>query len=529
MMRRAGIQQVALALLIALAALSVGIPLLGVARGIAESAPAPAPDAPPLRVDWLRLARSLGVAGQIGILATLIAWPAAWTARRLPAPWFGVLLVPMLMPSYLAFIGWSQLRAPGFWLGDFLMRGPPDGGGGGANWWPVAAARVCATGGLVLWSWPLAMLILSIRVRRVHPDVLDSLQMEPAGGLRRVLTLLNLCRGALAAAAGAVSLVMLGSAVPLHIAQLDTYAIEIWRLLDLAPASGHWRVWAAAWPLLLIALVGAALITARTTRDEASGVPEVSPRPSGGTLGVVVTALVWVMAVLVPGGLMAMDLGGWHALESFWRSHADALAVSAAIALVVATLGGLLCVCVWIALSAWRGSSSRGLGRVILAALIATALVPGVLIGSASSAAWSWFGTDSDAASLTSLVLAHVARLGFIGALVGWWAHRSESRDERSMRLIDGAGTLRGWLAASWPTQAGPVLAGALAIGLLSLHEIEAAVMLQPPGLDSFARQMLQLLHYNRVRDLSAAVVSVLGIGLLLSGAIVALASVRRR
>ncbi len=524
-MRRAGIQHVASALLLVIAASSAGIPIFGVVLGIAESTPAPAHDAPPLRVDWTRLARSLAEAAQIGILATLLGWPAAWAARRLPARWLGVLLVPMLMPSYLAFIGWSQLRAPGFWIGDFLMRGPA---AGGANWWPVAAARVCAIGGLVLWSWPLAMLILSIRVRRIHPDVLDSLWMEPAGGLRRAFTLLNMCRRALAATAGAVSLVMLGSAVPLHIAQLETYAIETWRLLDLAPASGHWRVWAAAWPLIVIALLGAALITARTTRDERSGVPEMSRRLSG-PHGVAVTALIWVMAVLLPGGLMAMDLGGWHAFGSFWRSHAGALGVSAAVALAVATVGGVLSMSVWIGLSGWNRRTSRALARATLGVLIAAALMPGVLIGSATNAAWTTLGADSDAAALTSLVLAHVARLGFIGALVGWWAHRAESSDERSMRLIDGADTLRGWLGASWPTQAGPVLAGALATGLLSLHEIESAVMLQPPGLDSFARQMLQLLHYNRVRDLSAAVVTVLVIGLLLSGAIVALASVRRR
>ena len=45
---------------------------------------------------------------------------------------------------------------------------------------------------------------------------------------------------------------MIGSAVPLHLAQVETFAILIWRDLNLTTEPA--RVWVRAWPLLLVAI-----------------------------------------------------------------------------------------------------------------------------------------------------------------------------------------------------------------------------------------------------------------------------------
>ncbi len=524
MRRGAGTRAAAAAFLVVLVALSIAFPLLSVAW-ISLSAPSPAEGLPsPWRVDGARLISSFLTAALIGVLATACAWPAAWAARALPARAFAVLLVPMLMPSYLAFIGWSQLRAPGTWLGDWLMRGPATG----PNWWSIAAGRVCAVGGLVLWSWPLAMLVLAARIRRIDPSILDSLRMEPAPAWRRAITLAALCRGSLVGAALAVALVMLGSAVPLHVAQLDTYAIELWRLLAETPPAAHGRIWIASWPLVLIALLAGLWVGRRVVGAPESGdtAPPRTGRLSTGarwTLGG--AGLLWALSVIAPGLLMAMDIRHPGFVADFWRAHAQGCLVTGAVAGVVAIVAAALSIAVWIGLDAWRGRVWREITRWCVVALIAAGLVPGVLVGSATAAAWNRLDISSPVIDLGAVVLAHVARFGFVAALVGWWAARCEPVEERALRVIDGADSLPGWFRTAWPAQSGLILAGAAAVGLLSFHEIEAAMMLQPAGFQSFPQQMLQLLHYNRMEDVATAVVVVLGCGLLASGLVVASAS----
>lgn len=522
MKRLSSASAVAACVLTSLIAVAIGWPLLGVA--LAAIASARTDDHPLPSVDWPVLARSGAIALLIGALATAIALPPAWAARRMAPRWFLVLLTPMLLPSYLAYIGWSELRAPRTMLGDWLMRGTE----AGANEWPIIAGRVFAAGGLVLWSWPLAALILAARVRRIDRSTLDALRLEPVPAWRGWLTRLSMIRGSIAAATAAVALVMLGSAVPLHLAQFQTFAIRLWMLLDLTPPDDQWRVWLAAWPLAVIALACGTWIGCHATADEGAASVDEGSREPLPRAGLAAAALLWLASVAAPLVLMARSVGSFGAVRAFLRTHGDALGGSGAIAAVVALLAFAVACTTWVGLGAWRcGRGARTLTRCSIVLLLAAGLVPGVLVGSATSIAWSRAGLASDAGALASIVLAHVARLGFVAALLGAWARRCEPAVERELRLLDGGDTWRGWARAAFPLQAGPVLAGAIAVGLMSFHEIEAAVMLQPPGWGSFPLRMLQLLHFNRMDDLAAAVVVVMILGMAAAGAVIVLAGIR--
>jgi hypothetical protein len=52
----------------------------------------------------------------------------------------------------------------------------------------------------------------------------------------------------------------------------------------------------------------------------------------------------------------------------------------------------------------------------------------------------------------------------------------------------------------------------------MSLHEIEAAVIVQPPGSASLAQVMLNHLHQLRMQDVSSAAVMVVVVGLGAAG-----------
>ncbi|MFM9994647.1 MAG: hypothetical protein ACKVU4_02475 [Phycisphaerales bacterium] len=533
MTRRTRTSARAATILVVIVAASVGFPAVMAAWGALQASGAVVPESATVSaaVDWARLGWTVLTAGLIGALASACAWPAAWAARSLSARWFVLLLVPMLMPSYLAYIGWSELRAPRTPLGNWLM----DAGGGevGANWRPAAAARASAVLGLVLWSWPLATLILSAQVRGIDRGVLEALRLERASAWRRGLTLVAMTRSGLVAGAAAVTLLMLGSAVPMHLAQFETYAIKLWFLLDLTPVERHARVWLAAWPLVVLAAGAGLWIGRRAAGGGEPGDPGLEPvrgHDRAGWVAIVATMVLWLASVGVPLELMRRNLEGPRDLRLFWNTHAQAFAVSGSVAAVVAVLGVVIAAAVWIGLGPWRGGSvARGVTRAAVVVLLVAGLLPGILIGSASAAAWNRTGLNSPAIGLGAVVLAHAARLGFVAALVGAWAWRMESAERREMRALDGGDSFAGWFRGALPTQLGPVLSVGVAVGLLSFHEIEAAVMLQPPGLGSFPLQMLQLLHYNRMGDLSAGVVLVGGCGLAAAALVVVLAGIRRR
>jgi ABC-type spermidine/putrescine transport system permease subunit II len=134
------------------------------------------------------------------------------------------------------------------------------------------------------------------------------------------------------------------------------------------------------------------------------------------------------------------------------------------------------------------------------------ALVPGVFVG----ASIARMGLDEGVGS----VMAAAARTAFVGALAGLIIARTEGADERAARRLDGAGDAWGWLRANrWRALrlSGGVWLGAWVLGL---HEIEASVMVRPPGRGNLPQHLLSDLHYARLESLSAGgvVLGVLGV-----------------
>ena len=463
---------------------------------------------------WALIARTLWVSGFVGAMATCLAVPVAWACRRLPRRAFLFLLLPMFLPSYLAYAGWGLLRAPNTPLGEFLLRGPP-GATPGGNWYPVAASAIQAHLGLILWSWPIAALILAAAWRRFDESTLDALRLEPIGRLGRGFQIASMSVAALLGAFGAVALVMLGSAVPLHVAQFDTLAIGVWRALDETSYKDHWTVWIRAWPLLVIAGATGVWLLRRLRTDahlEANpprGIVILSPSSW-------VAAVIWTVSVLVPFGLLIANLRSIRSLVTFVRVSVDPIRTSLEVAAAVACLGAVLIGATWIAAGArglWRAVAGAGL----LAFLVA-GLSPGVLLGSAAAHAWNHPALAVVYDTPVIVVLCHLARFGFLACMTGMSLARAEG-GLRDMRSLDAGDSLRGWLVAAAPPQLGVMAGMGVAMGLLSLHEIETTIMVQPPSAagGGLAWKLLQALHFNREDDLIPAMVFLVGTGLVIA------------
>lgn len=516
---------VVLTLLIAIAVLSVVVPAISVLvnaiAGLRSQANAIQGETPGLSFfPWRLIGSTLLWTSAISVLSTVLAWPVAWalrTARRSAWAW---LLAPMLAPSYLAYAGWGLLRAPRTWLGDLLERAAQDG----HRWAPVLAGQALAVLGLALWAVPLAALVLWSGLRRIDQSVLDSLRLEPGHRAHRAANILQMSWRPAGVAIGLVMLLMMGSAVPLHLAQIPTYAIQVWLALDLTPAAQQWKVWILAWPLVLGALLAGWVIGGRLTAPDAGAVEGGNPRRSRPAL--IAGVAVWGAGVLIPLWLFVHCLSDPRSLARFWQLSGAAAALSGRVALAVGAIGVFIALGVALGLAGESRGARAGLTRACVRMLLIAGLMPGVLVGSAVSGASQLVARALPRLaeigdSPLILVVAHVARFGFVPALVGCWLARTEGSAQVWLRRLDGADSLRGWAGATLPVQAGACISAGLAAAALSLHEIEAAVIVSPPG-DSLPRQVLGYLHYLRTEEMCAAAVWIIGFGLV-AGALGAL------
>ena len=455
------------------------------------------------------LLRTLAVPLLIGLLATALGFPAAWAMRRLSAAWSAVLVAPMLLPSYLAYAAWGLLRAPGTWLGDMLERGHD------ASWF-VLAGWVQAIAGLSLWASPIAALILGVSIRRIDPESLDALRLAGGGPIARARIVLGMTRAGVVGAVGVVALMMLGSAVPLHLADIQTWAIVIWR--DLADSAGAAQVWRRALPLILIGVIAGWVLASRLVgvagRGEAVGVERDA---QSSRRWIALAAAVWVLAVIVPLVLLWLRLKQASSIGRFVHDSNAALLNSIQVGLGVAALGGLVTMGTAIGLGGPERSWPRRLAVFSLRLWLAMGLIPGVLIGSALIAASADDATTFLADTNAGMIAAHLARFGAVAALAGWWLSRSEPASLRDARLLvsssSGWSGLRGWWWGVGQPGAGVILAACAAMFALSIHEIEASVVVSPPGPGNLAERMLSLLHYLREEELTAGALVVFGVG----------------
>lgn len=453
---------------------------------------------------WVLIARSLGMAGLIATIATLLAIPIARLLRHAGPKAAALILAPLWLPAWLAYAGLNLARAPDTFLGGAILElALPD-----HRWAIVLLGRTVAVASLVLWSVPVAALVLAA-TRDPDASAADELlRTEAIPMWQRTITRLRLEAVPLRTAFVVIALLTVGSSIPLHLAQIETDAIVLWRAISERTPDRWAGVWLGAWPELLIAGVGSVWLVARfagTARsgEGASPMRDAPPGPwtrFGGWA-------IWSLAALLPTGLMLWSLDDLASLWHWLTLNAEALRASG----TIAGLGGLIAGSAGVLIAAGR-ASERGLTRAIagLAACgcVFGMLVPGVLVGIAIAG----MGLEQD----LSAILAGAARTLVLGGIIGLIVGKSETPDARAMRSLDARGDAFGWIAVH-PARALRLFAGVWAGAfLIGLHEIEASTLVRPPGTANLPQQMLSDLHYARLEQLSAGgvIMGLLGITL---------------
>lgn len=520
----------------------VGVPIAAVAMSIADQI-----HAGHLHVDGaglrpLLLLKSLSWAAGITMLATLLAWPVAWSIRRHGLVVLPIVLLPMLAPSYLAYHSLGIHRAPLTKLGDFIewLAKPADLGGHGWTELPTLVGHALAIVGLSLWVWPVAALVLSPGLARLDQSMLDAARLQGASWMRVQWEVLRLQWRSVFMAFGVVTLLMLGSAAPMHLAQAPTYAITAWQSIVLDPTS--LAPWISSWPLFVLIGVIALLLWLlagraeesysptsddaghssehdRIARDQRSFITGFGRPVRASNLW---TLSLLAMSVLVPLATYLISLKRWSSVKNFWMVSQDAIALSAIVGAIVGVSGAALFIASW-AIAAGQsrqGGAQRRLlkGLALPAALLMIgALTPSIMVGHAWRQVLGW-ATRIDSMdwlrdSLVPISLAHLSRFAIIPVFAGAFYATLEPaslRDARTLMATSPHAMLRGWIRAELARGWGAAFGLGIALACLSIHEVESSIVIQPAGTSSLPQTILAQLHFARQEEMAAAAIVVL-------------------
>jgi iron(III) transport system permease protein len=441
-------------------------------------------------MNWSLLQNSLLVGALATLLATAGGFVVALALAGTEARWRRALTLgcaaALVVPPFLATNGWIELLGQnGAWRSWLPL-----------NVYSLAGAVVL----LALLTWPVTALLALGAFARVTAPQLES---DPAlRGLALVRWLLwPMARGAVGHGALITFVLALNNfAVPV-ILQVEVFPEELW--LAFTTRLDEAGAWAAAWPLVVAPLIALWLLRHAEVSWPATGEHPAALAmrrhlgPAWRWLAWTVTAGLLFLSVVLPFQRLLTSSRTWAELPSLIRAAPDAIWNSFWFAAVTATLAvaiGLLAGRRWPGVLGWLPLLVPGilLGRGLIAAL-----QPTILYGTAGM-----------------VIIAFALRY----LPIGWGgvahAFRGVDRDLTEAARLDGAS---GWALlchVHWPQLASQAGAAWYITYVLCLWDVEALVLIVPPGGETLALRVFNLLHYGHHAQVNAMCVLLLVLAL---------------
>ncbi|MBI4325524.1 MAG: hypothetical protein HY674_09700 [Chloroflexi bacterium] len=445
-------------------------------------------------MNWVLLQNSLLVSVLTSVLSVTLGLVAALWITGLPSRWQHVFLAAavatLMLPPFLVVNCWLQLLGiTGRWRRWLLLDIYSLGG---AVWI------------LTLLTWPIALLLVRGAWRRLERGHLET---DPLLGDWPMLTrlLIPLGRPALVQSALLTFVLALNNFAVPTILQTKVFPAELWVRFNTTfdYVEALWLSWPLlAAPLLLLAWLRRRIIAWPVVEGP---VPPRLFRQRLGTgwfwLSGISTAILFLLATGMPLAELLGASETWAELPKALAAGGQALWHSFAFAASAAT------VCVALGLATWR----RPWGAILWLPFF----LPGVLLGMALifvlnrppfSAIY-----QSAAIVVLGLTLRYVA--------VAWhgvaYPLRSTDRDLTDAARLEGASVWQLLWHIQWPQIAAPLAAAWYVTYLLCLWDVETLVLIIPPGGETAALRIFNLLHYGHTAQVNALCLLLLVLALL--------------
>ncbi|MCL5097932.1 MAG: ABC transporter permease subunit [Candidatus Omnitrophica bacterium] len=434
-------------------------------------------------MSWVLLQNSLLVSGLATVLAASLGFLAAlWLAGLEGArrKWLlGSAAVALALPPFLVTGCWLH------WFGyTGILRG----------WLPL---DIYSRGGAVwilgMLYWPIAMFLVLGAWGRIEPGQLESDPALHGLGLVRWL-LLPAARGALSQAVLLVSVLALNNFAVPSILQVKVFPAEIWVRFNTT-----WDYWAAlklSWLLMLapfLLIIWFSRHEVPWPRWEGRAPAWLFRRQLGsacfrGSGGVALIAI--LLSVVLPLAQLIGSAATWHKLPVVLAAGKPAFLNSIGLASITAILGVALGLIGW----RWR------FGWVFWVPF----LLPGVLLGIALIYLFNRPWLDVFYTSTGIVILAWTIRYLAVSWTVTGQARRAVDSDLTDAARLDGAAGWRLFWHVHWPQMSPLLAAGGYVTYLLCLWDVETLVLIVPPGKETLALRVFNLLHYGHNPEVDA-------------------------
>jgi ABC-type Fe3+ transport system permease subunit/DNA-binding beta-propeller fold protein YncE len=505
--------------------LTAGLPVAWIVASVLGD-PRVLVEAVPDRFRLQLLLKTILLAAAAAGVATLLALPAVFAlgrgrSRVAAALWF-VVPIPLLLPSLVMSYGWSHLLV--------LLKHHPVPGS------PGDLARCVLS--LAAWLFPVVAVLGGLALRRLDPAVQEQALLDR--GLHR--TTLRLLAPALVGAASIVALLSTQEFSVWEPTGISVVATEVRMVFEsgafssignpitapageLEPRSDQASRSAAAIAVALpmLAVVGIlAAVARRLLRSDLETTAADGAWPRTLDASPFTVAAAWGVLLLTTGlpiAAMLVALGRVPDLLYLAREYQPQLLGSlghAGLAAAAALGLGLLATVV-----RPRWSLLVAVGAFLMGGqILAIALVRLYNRRAASLDEWMY---DSPAI----VVLACLARFGWIALAAGAATHRPAWTSVREQAALDGAGPWRVALAVVGPIAWPLLAAAALIVGVLSLTEVPATVLLAPHTLVPMLMSWVHMLRFEPMIEASLLMVAIVLAASVLIAALAHLATRR--
>ena len=463
-------------------------------------------------MNWLLLKNSLLVGGLTALLAAGFGFVAALWLAGLEGRWrhrmLALAVVALALPPFVVTNCWLHfLGLAGVWR----------------SWLPL---NIVSLGGTIwimsLLTWPITLFMVLSAWQRLEPSQLESDMAVSGWWLIRGL-LWPLARAPLAQAAVLTFVLAMNNFAVPAILQVKVFPAEMWvRFNTTFDTVGALRL---SWPLVVAPLLLLVWLARREfpwPRMEGA-VPDRLFRQQlgrrwfwfcGGC-----TILLCVLAVGLPVFQLASVKRTWTELPGALAAGQSAVWNSFFLAAVAAT--GIIAV----SLIASTRRADRlhfgfpsGFGIRISGFLLWLAwlpfLLPGVLLG--IGLIWlfnrPWSGLLYQSAAI--VILAFVIRYLALGWNSVAHALGTVDRDLSDSARLEGATRWQMLRYVQWPQVAPQAMAAWYIVFLLCLWDVESMILVVPPGGETLALRIFNLLHYGHNAQVNALCLALLGVAI---------------
>jgi iron(III) transport system permease protein len=444
-------------------------------------------------MNWTLLQHSLLVSGLAVAGSVAVGFAGALWLAGVNAVWRRRLLLlavlALVLPPFLVTNCWLDLLGlNGLWRG----------------WWPFNIYSLWgAAWVLTLLTWPIPLLATLGAWRRLQASQLESDPALCGWPLIRWL-LWPMARVAVGQAAVLAFVLALNNFTVPAILQVKVFPAEVW--LRFSTNFDSAGALALSWPLIA-APACLLLVFRRAEIDWPRAEGEPTARALRRQLGAgwqaccgAVTVLAILFSVALPLAELVCALRTWIELPQVLRATSGVVWNSFGFAAVTATF------CVALGLVTWR----LRIGLILWLPF----LVPGVLLGVAMIFVLNRPVLDAVYRSVMVVVVGFSVRyLGFAWNGVAH-AMRSVDRDLIDAARVEGASAWQLLRCVRWPLAAPQVAAAWYVTYLLCLWDVETLVLIVPPGGETLALRVFNLLHYGHNAQVNALCVVLLGLAM---------------